>query len=75
MTSGSPDYKIDRIPPGISGQTYIFLCLSDEDFVDENILAGPVIMEIYPQDKIPGDVPRRQCWNANGLVQGRLEED
>lgn len=60
ITAGSKDYKIDTIPAGVSGQTYVLLSKSSTDFSDENIIAGPAILEVYPKGKTPGG-PRPKC--------------
>lgn len=52
MNDGN-DYKVDKIPAGIQGQTYIVLSRSSTDFSDESIIAGPVIVEVYPKGKTP----------------------
>ncbi|KAI4123518.1 MAG: hypothetical protein LQ347_006123, partial [Umbilicaria vellea] len=43
--TGSKDYKISTLPAGISGQVYVVLSKSDKDFSDDNIIAGPAILE------------------------------
>lgn len=43
---GSRDYKIDRIPAGVVGQTYVVLSKSDKDFSGVNIVAGPAVIEV-----------------------------
>lgn len=53
ITRGYKDYKIDAIPDGVSGQVYVVLSKSETDFSDENIIAGPAILEVYPKGKTP----------------------
>lgn len=53
ITRGNKDYKIDAIPDGVSGQAYVVLSKSETDFSDENIIAGPAILEVYPKGKTP----------------------
>lgn len=50
------DYKVDKIPAGVQGQVYIVLSRSSTDFSDESIIAGPVILEVYPKGNHPGKV-------------------
>lgn len=59
-TAGSLDYKLDQIPSGAIGQVYVLLSMSDEDFSDPNIVAGPAILEVYPRGQIPS-TPRAAC--------------
>ena len=40
------DYKIDAIPAGIQGQTYVLLSINGTDFSDANVIAGPSILEV-----------------------------
>ncbi|KAL9577743.1 MAG: hypothetical protein Q9212_006174, partial [Teloschistes hypoglaucus] len=49
ITAGNSDYKIDRLPAGIAGQVYVVLSQSNTKFNDENIIAGPAILEVYPK--------------------------
>ena len=53
ITSTNKDYKIDLIPAGVQGQSYVVLSLSETDFSDENIIAGPAILEVYPKGQAP----------------------
>jgi hypothetical protein len=53
IPKGGKDYKIDQIPAGVQGQTYIVLSRSSTDFSDESIIAGPAIVEVYPKGKVP----------------------
>lgn len=48
ITRGNADYKIDTIPAGIAGQVYVVLSRSCTDFSDENVIAGPAILEVSP---------------------------
>ena len=47
------DYKVDKVPAKIVGQSYIVLSRSETNFSDESIIAGPVIVEVYPKGKGP----------------------
>ncbi|KAL8910014.1 MAG: hypothetical protein Q9171_004674 [Xanthocarpia ochracea] len=61
ITAGNAgDYKVDRIPAGVSGQTYVVLSKSDTDFSDEQIIAGPAILEVYNKGKAPS-MPKPKC--------------
>ena len=60
ITQGSSDYKIDKIPAGVQGQSYVVLSKSCTDFSDENIIAGPAIIEVYPKGMIPSK-PHAKC--------------
>ena len=60
ITGGSSDYKIDKIPAGVQGQSYVVLSKSCTDFSDENIIAGPAMMEVYPKGMIPSK-PHAKC--------------
>ncbi|KAL8707747.1 MAG: hypothetical protein Q9220_007267 [cf. Caloplaca sp. 1 TL-2023] len=60
ITAGDSDYKIDRLPAGISGQVYVVLSKSSTMFNDENIIAGPAILEVYSKGKIPA-MPKAKC--------------
>lgn len=60
ITAGNKDYKIDTIPMGAVGQVYVVLSKSATDFSDENIIAGPAILEVYPKDKAPSK-PHPKC--------------
>ena len=60
ITAGSKDYKIDTIPMGAVGQVYVVLSKSSTKFNDENIIAGPAILEVYPKDKAP-KTPHPKC--------------
>ena len=53
ITSTNKDYKIDQIPAGVQGQSYVVLSLSNTDFSDESIIAGPAILEVYPKGQAP----------------------
>ncbi|KAL9116837.1 MAG: hypothetical protein Q9187_006632 [Circinaria calcarea] len=59
ITAGSKDYKIDTIPAGVSGQTYVLLSKNSTNFSDENIIAGPAILEVYPKGMIPAARPAK----------------
>ncbi|KAL8936487.1 MAG: hypothetical protein Q9216_004904 [Gyalolechia sp. 2 TL-2023] len=60
ITAGNSDYKIDRLPAGISGQVYVVLSKSSTAFNDENVIAGPAILEVYPKGQIPS-TPHAKC--------------
>ncbi|MCJ1340416.1 hypothetical protein MMC09_005712 [Bachmanniomyces sp. S44760] len=60
ITSTKKDYKIDAIPAGVQGQTYVVLSKSATDVTDENIIAGPAILEVYPKGMIPS-TPHPKC--------------
>ena len=60
ITQGNSDYKIDRIPAGVQGQSYVVLSKSCTDFSDENIIAGPALLEVYPTGMIPSK-PHAKC--------------
>lgn len=53
ITAGNKDYKIDTIPDAAMGQVYVVLSKSCTDFSDEQIIAGPAILEVYPKGKTP----------------------
>lgn len=60
ITQGNSDYKIDRLPAGIAGQVYVVLSKSMTKFNDENIIAGPAILEVYPKGGAPS-APHPKC--------------
>ncbi|KAL8720291.1 MAG: hypothetical protein Q9225_002829 [Loekoesia sp. 1 TL-2023] len=60
ITRGNSDYKIDKIPAGVAGQVYVALSKSSTDFSDENIIAGPSILEVYPKGQTPS-TPHPKC--------------
>lgn len=60
ITAGNSDYKIDRIPAGVQGQSYVVLSKSCTDFSDESIIAGPALLEVYPKGMIPA-APHARC--------------
>ncbi|KAI4170287.1 MAG: hypothetical protein LQ343_005040 [Gyalolechia ehrenbergii] len=60
ITAGNSDYKIDRLPAGIAGQVYVVLSKSSTAFNDENIIAGPAILEVYPKGQTPS-TPHPKC--------------
>lgn len=60
ITRGNTDYKIDEIPAGIAGQVYVVLSLSETSTSDENIIAGPAILEVYPKGGAP-ETPKGKC--------------
>ena len=60
ITAGSKDYKIDTIPTGAVGQVYVVLSKSATMVNDENVIAGPAILEVYPKDKAPS-TPHPKC--------------
>ena len=47
LTIGGSDYRVDRIPDVVIGQSYVVLSRSDRDFRDGNILAGPAVLEVF----------------------------
>ncbi|KAI4289325.1 MAG: hypothetical protein L6R35_001406 [Caloplaca aegaea] len=60
ITAGNKDYKIDRLPAGIAGQVYVVLSKSSTAFNDENTIAGPAILEVYPKGQAPSE-PLPKC--------------
>ena len=60
VTRGGKDYKIDKIPAGLSGPTYVMLSKSCTEFTDENFIAGPAILEVYPKGMTPS-APHPKC--------------
>ena len=53
IANNDSDYMVDRIPIGVSGQTYVVLSNSCIDPSDENIIAGPAVLEasgLHPLD-------------------------
>lgn len=60
ITAGSSDYKIDKIPAGAAGQVYVVLSKSMTNFSDENIIAGPALLEVYPKGCAPS-APHPKC--------------
>ncbi|KAL9128950.1 MAG: hypothetical protein Q9217_002466 [Psora testacea] len=46
LSGNEKDYKIDKIPDGVLGQCYIVLSRSDYNFSDEQVIAGPAILEV-----------------------------
>ncbi|KAL8657229.1 MAG: hypothetical protein Q9226_002124 [Calogaya cf. arnoldii] len=60
-TAGSAgDYKIDRIPAGVVGQTYVVLSKSATDFSDEQVIAGVGLLEVYKKGMTPA-TPKPKC--------------
>ncbi|KAI9850203.1 MAG: hypothetical protein M1830_007054, partial [Pleopsidium flavum] len=49
ITHGNEDYKIDTIPAMALGQVYVVLSKSATLADDENIIAGPAILQVYPK--------------------------
>ncbi|KAF6234144.1 hypothetical protein HO173_007564 [Letharia columbiana] len=45
IANNDSDYVVDEIPVGVSGQVYVVLSDSCVDPSDENIVAGPAILE------------------------------
>ncbi|KAI9786356.1 MAG: hypothetical protein M1816_008017 [Peltula sp. TS41687] len=41
------DYVIEKLPAGISGQTYVVLTKDPAKATDDTIIAGPAILEVY----------------------------
>ncbi|KAL8734086.1 MAG: hypothetical protein Q9181_003331 [Wetmoreana brouardii] len=60
ITAGNSDYRIDRLPAGITNQVYVILSKSNTNFNDENIIAGPAILKIYPKGQAPS-TPHPKC--------------
>ncbi|MCJ1471484.1 hypothetical protein MMC13_000123 [Lambiella insularis] len=60
IPDGGKDYKVAALPAGIAGQVYVVLSKSDTDFSDENIIAGPAILEVYPKGMAPS-APHAKC--------------
>ncbi|KAL8926995.1 MAG: hypothetical protein Q9208_002540 [Pyrenodesmia sp. 3 TL-2023] len=60
ITAGNSDYKINKIPAGVAGQVYVVLSKSSTDFSDENVIAGPAIIEVYPKGMSPSE-PKPKC--------------
>ncbi len=60
ITAGNKDYKIDMIPEAAMGQVYVVLSKSCTDFSDEQLIAGPAILEVYPKGKTP-PTPHPKC--------------
>ncbi|KAI9673632.1 MAG: hypothetical protein M1817_002269 [Caeruleum heppii] len=52
--------KLSNLPEGIAGQVYVVLSKSATDASDENVVAGPAILEVYPKGKAPPN-PATQC--------------
>lgn len=46
ILDGNTDYRVDRIPVGVMGQSYVILSRSCDDFSDQYIIAGPAILEV-----------------------------
>lgn len=46
ITQGNEDYKIDKIPAIDAGQVYVVLSKSATLADDENIIAGPAILQV-----------------------------
>lgn len=44
------DYRVDTVPEGALGQVYVVLSRSDVDFSDEQIIAGPSIIEVAAEN-------------------------
>ncbi|MCJ1365651.1 hypothetical protein MMC16_004776 [Acarospora aff. strigata] len=60
VTQGSSDYKVDTIPAGVSGQVYVVLSRSMTEFTDEQVIAGPAIIEVFPKGRTPS-MPHPKC--------------
>lgn len=54
------DLKVDKIPAGVQGPTYILISRSDTKFTDEELIAGPAIIETYPKGGTP-KTPLPKC--------------
>lgn len=60
ITNNYSDYMVDEIPIGVSGQAYVVLSNSCIDPSDENIIAGPAVLEVYPTEVVPS-TPHAGC--------------
>lgn len=40
-------YRVSQLPDGAIGQVYLVLSRSNTNFADQNILAGPAILEVH----------------------------
>jgi len=54
------NYKVEKLPAGIAGQVYVVLSKSATMVTDENIIAGPDILEVYPKGMAPS-TPLPKC--------------
>ncbi|KAI9849859.1 MAG: hypothetical protein M1837_000073 [Sclerophora amabilis] len=50
----------DKIPAEVAGQVYVVLSKSCTDASDENVIAGPAIVEVYPKGGAPAN-PAQKC--------------
>lgn len=48
---GTADYAVDKLPADISGQVYVLLGRSESDFGEENVIAGPAVLEVHAAKK------------------------
>jgi len=44
--TSSVTYRVSQLPDGVIGQVYLVLSRSNTNFADQNILAGPAILEV-----------------------------
>lgn len=54
------NYKVETLPADIAGQVYVVLSKSATAVTDENIIAGPDILEVYPKGMAPS-TPLPKC--------------
>lgn len=52
VTVSGNDYTA-AIPAGVAGQVYVVLTTSQDKPTDDNILAGPAVLEVYEPGKVP----------------------
>ena len=46
LTMGGSDYRVDQIPDGVLGQSYVVLARSDSGFGTGQIIADPAVIEV-----------------------------
>lgn len=56
-TVSGADLVIDKIPPGVDGQTYAVLTNDAAKASDDTIIAGPVILEVFAPGYAPSQPP------------------
>ncbi|KAI9699823.1 MAG: hypothetical protein M1836_002858 [Candelina mexicana] len=61
ITRGNKDYKIDMIPAVDAGQVYVLLSKSATDASDENVIAGPMTLEVYQKGTEPSTPKQPAC--------------
>lgn len=61
ITRGNKDYKIDTIPAVDAGQVYVLLSKSGTDASDENVIAGPMSLEVYAKGTEPHVPKEPKC--------------